>query len=438
MSTVVASGPHRQSLAVGLFMIKRFIIAIILLVLVCGGIVGFNIFRDQAIQQYFATMPVPAVAVSTVKVEPATWRPGIETIGTVSASRGVDLTVETTGIVKEVRFTANQEIAAGAVLVQLDDAVQRADLAAAKTQGGLDQQALDRAVALQKRGVGTEATLDQARAAASNSASQIDKLQAVLDQKQLRAPFSGTAGIPRVEAGQYIQPGTVVATLQDLKTVRADFSVPEQQLGLLKIGGPVRFGLTADKLDFNGAITGIEPKVDPVSRLVSVRAEVRDANGRLSPGQFVQVRVDLPQEDNVIAVPQTALVSSLYGDFVYAVRPPDAPAEGAAPAQPAPPAADAAGDAKAAPAAPAPPALVAKQIFVKGGRRSEGRIEITNGLKAGDEVVTAGQNRLSNNAPVTIDNAVQPNQPPPAEPDAPEPDAAKTSDNAPGAEANAQ
>lgn len=376
-------------------MIKRLIIAIVLLVIVCGGIVGFNMFRDNAIQQFFANMPVASVTVATAKVEPAAWTPGIETIGTVAASQGVDLTVETTGVVKEIKFKANQRVNKGDVLIQLDDSVQQADLAAAKTQAALDQQLLDRAVALQQRGVGSDVVRDSARAAASTSASQVEKLQAVLDQKQLRAPFSGTIGIPKVDAGQFIQPGTIVATLQDLVTMRADFAVPEQQLGLLKMGQPVRFGVTEGDMPFTGSVVGIDPKVDPQSRLVSVRAEITNPEGKLSPGQFVRVRVVLPEEDGVVAVPLTALTSSLYGDFVYVVRPAadKAEASGAA-AEPAKEQAE--------------PALVVKQIFVKAGRRSEGRVEILEGVSFGDEIVVAGQNRLSNATPVKVDNTVSP------------------------------
>ncbi len=268
-------------------MIKRFIIAIILLVLVCGGIVGFNIFRDNAIKQYFATMKPPAATVSTIVVKPVNWTPGIEAIGTVSAVRGVDLTVQTSGIVREVLFNANQKVEAGAVLVQLDDAVERADLDAMKAQAALDQTALVRAMELQKRGVGSESTLDTAQATASASASQVNKLQAVLDQKQLRAPFGGTAGIPKIDLGQYLTPGTAVVTLQDLDTMRVDFTVPEQQLSSLKIGQTVKLGLGGDDMPFAGNIVGINPKIDPASRLVSVRAEVDNSQNKLSPGQFV-------------------------------------------------------------------------------------------------------------------------------------------------------
>lgn len=398
-------------------MIKRFIIAFILLVLVCGGIVGFNLFRDNAIKEYFATMKAPPATVSTTIVKPLVWTPGIEAIGTVSAVRGVDLTVETTGVVKDILFQANQKVEAGAVLVQLDDAVERADLDASKAQAALDRTALTRAIELQRRGVGSEVTLDTARATESASASQLNKLQAVLDQKQLKAPFAGTVGIPKIDLGQYLAPGTAVVTLQDLETMRVDFTVPEQQLPLVKIGQLVRLGVGDKDMPFAGTIRGINPKIDPASRLVTVRAEVDNTEGKLSPGQFVQVRVELPEENNVMALPQTALTSSLYGDFIFVVRPADAKAE-AKPAETgaaAPVAKE--GDAKPAadPAKPAAeeakPALVLSQVFVTPGRRNGGIVEILKGIEAGDEVVTAGQNRLFNGMSVNIDNTIDPTKP---------------------------
>ncbi|TIP96872.1 MAG: efflux RND transporter periplasmic adaptor subunit [Mesorhizobium sp.] len=414
-----------------MFVIKRFIIAFILLVLVCGGIVGFNLFRDNAMQQFFATMKPPAATVSTMIVKPTEWTPGVEAIGTVSAVRGVDLTVETAGIVKDILFHANQKVEANAALLQLDDAAERADLDATKAQAALDQTALTRALELQKRGVGSESTLDSARAAASASTSQVNRLQAVLEQKLLTAPFSGTVGIPRIDLGQYLSPGTSVATLQDLETMRADFSVPEQQLPLLKIGQKVRLGVGDGELPFTGTIRGIDPKIDPASRLVTVRAEVANPEGKLTPGQFVQVRVELPEENNVLTVPQTALTSSLYGDFVFVVRPAKPAANGAAPAAPAKPeekpatdTAKSAAEARAAKpeeepaAAPAEPTaeeqkpqLVLAQVFVKPGRRNAGMVEILEGIAPGDEVVTAGQNRLSNGMSVAVDNTIDPTKP---------------------------
>ncbi|TIP11803.1 MAG: efflux RND transporter periplasmic adaptor subunit [Mesorhizobium sp.] len=411
-----------------MFVIKRFIIAFILVALVCGGIVGFNLFRDNAIQQFFATMKPPAATVSTTIVKPTDWTPGVEAIGTVSAVRGVDLTVETAGIVKDILFHANQKVEADAVLLQLDDAVERADLEAARAQAALDQTSQARAIELQRRGVGSDVTLDTARATATASASQVTKLQAVLDQKQLTAPFGGTVGIPRIDLGQYLTPGTSVVTLQDLETMRVDFSIPEQQLPLLKIDQTVRLGIGDGEMPFAGTIRGIDPKIDPASRLVTVRAEVANPEGKLTPGQFVQVRVELPEENNVLTVPQTALTSSLYGDFVFVVRPAKpAAANGATPAAAKPeekPAMDTAKPAAeasaakpeekpaAAPAEPTAeeqkPQLVLTQVFVKPGRRNAGLVEILEGIAPGDEVVTAGQNRLSNGMSVAVDNTIDP------------------------------
>ncbi|MEQ1939642.1 efflux RND transporter periplasmic adaptor subunit [Mesorhizobium sp. CN5-321] len=399
-------------------MIKRFIIAFILLVLVVGGIVGFNIFRDNAIKQYFATMKQPPSTVSTVEVKPMDWAPGIEAIGTVSAVRGVDLTVETTGIVKDIAFHANQKVEAGSLLLQLDDEVERADLDSAKAQAAVDQLALKRAQELQKRGVGSDSTLDNAQAQAAASAAQVAKLQAVLDQKQITAPFAGTAGIPKIDLGQYLAPGTAVVTLQDLDTMRVDFTVPEQQFPMLKIDQPVKIGMSDDDLPFTGKIKGINPKIDPTSRLVSVRAEVANPDGKLTPGQFAQVRVELPKEDGVLAVPQTALTSSLYGDYVFVVEPAkskDKPAaadekDAAKPADDsAKPEADAA---KPAEGDASKSDLVLSQVFVTTGRHDKDLIEIVKGIKAGDQVVTAGQNRLFNGMSVVVDNTIDPSKPP--------------------------
>jgi len=376
-------------------MIKRLIIALVFIIIVCGGLIGFNLFRDHAIKQYFANMPKPAFTVSTVVAKPVAWTPEIAAIGTVSASQGVNLSVEVAGVVKDILFSSNERVKAGQLLLRLDDQVQQADLTAEKAQAALDQQNYQRAVELQKRQVGPESNVQQTSAAAAASAAQVKKLQAVLDQKLLRAPFAGTIGIPQINPGQYLAPGDVVATLQNLDTMRADFTVPEQQLPDLKMGQKVRLGLTDANLKFEGEITGIDPKVNSATRLVSVRALIANQNGELTPGQFVQVKVELPVEKDIIALPQTVLTTSLYGDYLYVVAP--------------------AGDDGKPTDGKADPSdkkqkLVARQVFVKIGRRSDALIEIKEGIKPGDVVVTAGENRLTNGAPVTIDNTVDPSK----------------------------
>jgi membrane fusion protein (multidrug efflux system) len=417
---------------------RRLILASV--IVVCALLVAFNQFRKIMIGQFFANMPVQSVTVSATKVEPTTWTPEIDAIGTLSAIQGVDVATEVAGVVKSINFKANDRIEAGQLLVQIDDAVERADLMSAEAAVTRDQAQLARAERLRQTGVSSEATLEEAESNLAASQSALAKIGAVLDEKSIEAPFAGVIGIPRIDVGQYLEPGNMIATLQKLDTMRADFTVPEQQVGELTMDQLASFGLTESDFPYRGHIIGIDPKIDPTSRLVSVRAEVENPDGNLRPGQFVRVRVELPPLENVIALPQTAVVTSLYGDYVYLVEPAPAsdPPEPAAnaeqpasetesaaseealretlPAEPqsgdAPPAegqaAAPSADAPAAPTQPEGEKLVAKQVFVEIGRRQGNLIEVKKGLMPGQTVVTSGQNKLTNNAPVAINNAVDP------------------------------
>ncbi len=417
-------------------MIKRFIIAIVLLAIVSGGIVGFNMFRAQMIGDFFANMPQQTITVSTMTVEPVRWEPGIEAVGTVVARNGVDVASQTSGVVDEILFGANDRVEAGQVLVRIQSDVEQAELIAARAAVNRDQQSLDRARALANRGVNSTATLEEAQAQLDTSRSTLERLQAVLNQKDIKAPFAGTMGIPRIDIGEYISAGSVIATLQDLDTMKVDFTVPEQQLPSISIGQPAVFGLTQANLNYAGEITGIDPKIDPASRLVSVQAQVDNSDGRLRPGQFINVRVQLPAEDNVIALPQSAVVISLYGSYVYVVREeapkPAAEASGAAGAADA----GATGAANANEAAgEAKP--VARQVFVTTGRRNGGQIEVTSGVEPGLQVITAGQNRLSSGSPVVVDNTIDPSKPGQTQVTAPGAEPAATDPAATGTEASA-
>jgi membrane fusion protein (multidrug efflux system) len=361
-------------------MVKRLIIAIILLGAIGGGLVWFNMFRDNMITQIFANMPQQPATVSTVEAQPVTWTPVIEAIGTVNAAQGVDLTVESAGVVKEILFEPNTTVEAGAVLLRLDDVVQSADVEAARTQAELERSNLARAQDLTRRGVTTNVSLDQTQAAAQAAEAQLARAIAVLEQRQLAAPFAGTIGLPRVDLGQYVAPGTIVATLQDISTMRVDFSLPEQDLPNLSIGQKIEVRIEGLDETFPGELTGIDPRVDPATRLVALRGSITNPQGKLTPGQFVRIALALPAEEGVIALPQTAVSSSLYGDYVYLVRPSEADAE----------------------------QLVVAQVFVKPGRRSGGVVEIAEGVSPGDQVVSAGQNRLSNGQPAIVDNSVNP------------------------------
>lgn len=357
-------------------MFKRLVIAILLLGPICGGIVWFKYFRDGMIAQFMAgAVPAP-VPVTIATVDPIDWTPGFEAVGTAVSARGVDLAIESGGLVRSIDFAANAQVSADQVLLQIDDRAERASLAAGEAALGVALAEANRAQTLATRGVGAANTLESAEAQVESARAQVAQLQVALEAKQLRAPFGGLIGIPRVELGQYVSPGTIYATLQDLDQMFVDFSVPEQQLSSIDLGREVSLQTEVGAFSSGGKIIAIEPQVDPNSRLARVRAAVDTPSGRLLPGQFLRVRVSLPVEEGVIAVPQTAVVSSLYGSYAYVLR-------------------DGEGD-----------TLTAEQVFVQTGRRNGGQIEVTSGLTGGDRVVTSGQNRLSNGARVVIDTSV--------------------------------
>jgi membrane fusion protein, multidrug efflux system len=361
---------------------RRIVVSLVFLftVLLCAGLVGFNFFKEKMIADFFANMQQPPQAVSAAKVEAKTWTPSISAIGTARAANGVELAFETPGIVKEIKFKANQSVRQGDVLVQLDDTVERADIQDVQAAVKTAESSFDRAKSLSSRGYGTEANLDQASALLAAARSRLARLEATIEQKALKAPFSGVIGIPRVDVGQYLQPGSVIASFQDLDSMKVDFTVPEQMADDVKLDQEVRLGVNESDLPFKGKITGKDPRVDPKTRLVSVQALIEDNKDRaLLPGQFVHVEVILPQEPNVVTVPQTAVITSLYGDYVYTIEKEEKAGK---------------------------QVDVARQVFVKTGRRRGGSLEVLSGIQVGQQVVASGQNKLQAGATVKIDNSI--------------------------------
>jgi membrane fusion protein (multidrug efflux system) len=361
---------------------RRIVVALVFILAIglCGGLVWFNFFRDKMITQFFATMQQPPQTVSAAKVEAKTWTPSISAIGTAKAANGVELAFEIAGIVSEIKFKANQNVKQGEVLVQLDDTVERADIQDVQANVKTAESSFERAKTLSTRGYGTEANLDQASALLAAARSRLARLQATIEQKALKAPFSGVIGIPRIDVGQYLQPGTVIASFQDLSSMKVDFTVPEQRAGEINLGQEVRIGTTEGNLPFKGRVTGKDPRVDPKTRLVSVQALVEDnKDGAVLPGQFLHVEVILPEQPNVMTVPQTAVIASLYGDYVYTIDQEEKQGQ---------------------------QVQVVKQVFVKTGRRRGGALEIVSGVNPGQQVVASGQNKLQSGATVKIDNSI--------------------------------
>jgi membrane fusion protein, multidrug efflux system len=361
---------------------RRIVVSLVFILAVglCAGVVWFNFFRDRMIKDFFANMKQPPQVVTAAKVEARSWTPGISALGTAKAASGVDLAFEIQGIVREIKFKANQNVREGDVLVQLDDSIERADLQDVRAAVKTAESSFERAKTLQTRGYGTEANFEQASAVLAAARSRLSRIEATIERKSLKAPFSGVIGIPRIDVGQYLQPGMLIASLQDLSSMKVDFTIPEQLAAEVKLGQEVRLGVTDTNLPFTGRVVGKDPRVDPKTRLVSVQALVQDnKDGAILPGQFLHVEVVLPTEPSVITVPQTTVISSLYGDYVYMIEPEDRNGQ---------------------------KVDVVKQTFVKTGRRRGGTVEILSGIAPGQQVVASGQNKLQAGATVKIDNTI--------------------------------
>ena len=382
----------------------RFIIAFVLLAVVCGGLIGFNIFRDRAIQEFFANMPVPPQTVSTTTAEAMRWTPAIDTIGTVkavprrrpdgarpAASSRASSSRPTTG--RAGRGPGSSST------TQVEAPTSKPQ----KTQTSLDQLSLNRALELRETGVGTTANLDTAQAAvtAGGRAGRQAARRVLGPEAADGRRFGGTIGIPRIEVGQYVTPGTIVATLQDLDTMRVDFTVPEQASRPLedRTDGPLRARRRRPAALQRQASSASIRRSTPETRLVSVRGESRQ------PRWPADARAVRPGPGRAAARGRhPCAAADRRGDQplrrLHLCRTSGRTGRRQQPAARR-------GD-EGRPPSRRSPELAANQVFVKVGRRNEGKVEIVEGLKAGDQVVTAGQNRLFNGMPVTVDNTINP------------------------------
>jgi membrane fusion protein (multidrug efflux system) len=356
-----------------------------LMLLITGGILAL-VFAIIAVKSSFSGGGMaggpPAQVVSTVRAQPESWQPQLRAVGTLHAFQGADLAFEVAGLVTGIGFQAGQDVRAGTVLVQLRDDADRAQLAALRASAVLAQQTYTRDAALIKSNAIAKADYDSALANLNNIHAQIDEQQAVVDKKAIRAPYDGRIGIRQVDVGQYVNAGQVVVTLQQLDPIYVDFQVPQQNLSALSVGEKVT--VTTDAAagaTFDGTIAAFDPKVDPDTRNVHVRAAVRNPDGKLLPGMFATVIVAHGAPQTPITLPQTAIVFSPYGDTVFVVTK--------------------AKDAKGR------DTLIAQQRFVTLGEMRGDQVAILSGLKPDEDVVSAGQIKLKNGSPVTIDNSIR-------------------------------
>jgi len=324
-----------------------------------------------------------AMAPAKVAVAPAVqadFPMALTGIGSLEATRQVQVPAEVDGRVTQILFTAGQTVKAGQLLVQMNDAPERGELARLQAQARNARALLERTRRLLPQQAATREQLDQAQADYDQAAADIRRVQALIEQKRVKAPFDGMLGVRRVHLGQFARAGDPLVSLTDASTLYANITLPEQALGAVRAGQTVAVTVDAyaDR-QFPGQVTTVEPQVDAGSRTVRVQATLANADGALAAGMFAHGRIRLPDRPDVITVPETAISYSAYGDSVYVLTPPK---PGAA-------------------AAPDTPATV-RQAYVKTAERLHGRVVVTEGLNAGDQVVTSGQLRLHNGAAVDV------------------------------------
>ena len=366
-------------------MLRRFIVLILIFLL---AVAALGVWKFWSIKQQIAifTAPKPPIQISASTAERLEWQSRLPAIGTLTARQGVELTAEITGSVNKVQAESGQQVEAGQTLLEMHDEVERASLATAEAQVELAQQDFSRQQNLLQRQSISQAQFDQASSTLRQSRARAAELRAILQKKTITAPFAGRLGIIQVDPGDYLSPGTLIATLQDLSSLYVDFTLAEQHYPQLSVGQPIELSVSAFPDErFHGEISAINPRVDANSRTLLVRASINNPEQQLLPGMFAELNVLLPNAQPRVVVPETAITFSLYGHSVYVIE----PAEAGEPAR----------------AADGEPALQAKRRFISTGERRGGQVVVTQGLQAGEQVVSTGQVKLDDGAAVVINNS---------------------------------
>ncbi|MDR3482268.1 MAG: efflux RND transporter periplasmic adaptor subunit [Burkholderiaceae bacterium] len=368
-------------------MTKRMLIMLgCVLLLVLALAFGFYLH----IQKLIASSPKPgAQTVSSAKVEALEWQPQLASVGTIMPVRGVDVTTEIAGLVRQVNFKSGEEVKAGDLLVQLNDDSDVAQLNSLQAAADLAATVLTRDKLQFAAQAISQAQVDADTADLKSKRALVEQQKALVQKKAIRAPFSGELGITTVNPGQYLNPGDKIVSLEKIDPIYVDFYVPQKQVAGLTIGQSLNLSSDAYAgVDFAGKITALNPKIDPTTRNVQIEATLSNPKHQLLPGMFANVKVNMGEKKQYLTLPQTAITYNPYGSTVFVIAPDDKK--------------DAKKDDKGN------AQLVAQQVFVTTGATRGDQVAVLTGLKAGQQVVTTGQIKLKNGTPVIVDNTVSP------------------------------
>ena len=306
-----------------------------------------------------------AVTTATVRSERLSQK--LEALGNARANESVDISSKTSNVVTAIRFGDGQRVNRGQVLVQLDDAQTRADVAAAQAAVAESERLYNRSRELMATEALSKAQFDQLEATLKANRARLAAAQARLEDTVIRAPFSGRVGLRRVSVGTLISPGDVITTLDDTSVIKLDFSVPENVLSTLREGLAVRATAPAfPGRSFSGVVSSIDSRVDVSTRSVTVRALLSNEDGALRPGMFLNVSL-ANDERQALVIPEQALTPEAERQYVYVV-------DGGK----------------------------AERREVRIGMRRPGFVEIATGLKAGEHVVVEGTQKVRDGGAVSI------------------------------------
>jgi len=352
----------------------RLVVALLLLGAIFGGIFGWKYYQQQMAGGGPAGPPSTSVAATEAVAEQ--WQGRLQTVGSLTAVETVAVSTEVPGLIREINFASGQAVEEGDLLVQLNNAVDRAELEGLRAEAELARIEFERAENLLPRRAISQSEYDQARAELDNANAAVRTQEARIRQKSIRAPFSGLLGIRGVSVGEYLSAGTPIVQLRQLAPIYVDFTLPERFLPRLEEGRTVTVAVNAYDEVFRGEITAIDSGVDAGTRAIQVRATLANADRRLRPGMFTEVAVIEPQSREVVTIPRTAVSFNTYGDFVFRINRTDN-------------------------------GLMAERLQVETGESRNGRVEVVEGLDAGERIVAAGLIRVRDGQPLGIDETVE-------------------------------
>jgi membrane fusion protein, multidrug efflux system len=369
----------------------RMVIMLLLSAVLFGGVFGMKWFGTKKMNEFLDAMPAPAVTISSAKAEAMTWESRLASVGSLVAVNGADLTAEVDGVVTNIYFDSGDTVKRGELLLSMASASEQGELKRLQAQAELTELNRKRSEQLYERKTISKSEYDTAVAETNVALAAVQAQKGRLEQKSVKAPFDGQLGIRRVNVGQYLGVGVAIATLQKLDPIDVDFSIPERYLSILAPG--LKISVTVDAYGdktYEGEVLAIEPKVNPQTRNVDVRARLPNPEGKLKPGLFATVVVSLPNSSDVTVIPRSAVNYTSYGDSVFLIQKnPDALPP---PAEPNPmmgPYTD----------------LEVIQRFVTLGDARGDYIAVSKGLELGDELASSGLLKLRNKQPVIIDNS---------------------------------